>query len=120
MTTTKPPSKPIARLLRWAGPAHYTVPHGGIMARTYAEFPSEASSSPDSYWRDDAPLYTAPVQARQPLTDGKIHEVWCWMGSFLDSREADFHAFARAIERAHGITAEPTANTPDSRENPLD
>ena len=34
------------------------------------------------------------------LTDEEIGSVWSSMGSFLDSREADYRSFARAIERA--------------------
>lgn len=49
-----------ARLLYWCGPSHYPVPHGGIAARTYAEFPKEAADNPDSYWKNGPPLYAAP------------------------------------------------------------
>jgi len=46
--------------------------------------------------------------ARVPLTDGQIDRTWNGMGSFTE-RYADWRIFARAIERAHGIT--PTAPT---------
>lgn len=51
-------SEPVARLLHWHGPSHYPVPHGGIAARTFAEFPKEEAEKPDAYWRNGAPLYT--------------------------------------------------------------
>ena len=47
-----------------------------------------------------------PVQCR-PLTREQIDTVWSSLGSFTD-RESDYRIFARAIERAHGITGEPT------------
>ena len=45
-----------------------------------------------------------PVQ-RKPLTREQIDTVWSSLGSFTD-RESDYRIFARAIERAHGITGE--------------
>lgn len=50
--------KPVARLLYWNGPAHIPKPHGGIAARTYAEFPAAEADKPDSYWKNGEPLYT--------------------------------------------------------------
>ena len=49
-------------------------------------------------------FYTAPESARQPLTDKQIQDVWC-----SAKNEGNQHGpfwFARAIERAHGITGE--------------
>lgn len=53
--------KPVARLLHWHGPAHIPKPHGGIAARTYAEFPAAEADKPDSYWKNGEPLYTLDV-----------------------------------------------------------
>ena len=47
----------------------------------------------------------AAPQQRKPLTREQIDTVWSSLGSFTD-RESDYRIFARAIERAHGITGE--------------
>lgn len=48
--------EPLARILRWAGPSNYPVPHGGICARTYEEFPYDAGQ--ERYWKEtDTLLY---------------------------------------------------------------
>ena len=54
---------------------------------------------------DFVPLYIHPPQQRKPLTREQIDTVWSSLGSFTD-RESDYRIFARAIERAHGITGE--------------
>ncbi len=53
---------------------------------------------------DRIPLYTSPPQ-RQPLTDEEIRDLWSWAMTAEAERTATTqqHAFARAIERAHGI-----------------
>lgn len=48
------------------------------------------------------PLYTRPAPARKPLTDKQIQEIWCSARS--DGNQTGPFWFARAIERAHGIT----------------
>lgn len=50
------------------------------------------------------PLYTAPPP-RKPLTDEKVCDLWSWSMTTEAERTATTqqHAFARAIERAHGI-----------------
>ncbi len=50
---------PVARLLYWAAPAHIPVPHGGVCARTYAEFRKGAGEN-GGYWKEGEPLYTHP------------------------------------------------------------
>ena len=62
---------------------------------------------PTKRMSDFVPLYTHPPQQRKPLTREQIDTVWSSLGSFTD-RESDYRIFARAIERAHGITGEPT------------
>jgi len=61
-----PSVEPVARVLHWHGPSHLPVPHGGIAARTFAEFPAAEADKPDAYWKNGAPLYTAapPQDAR--------------------------------------------------------
>lgn len=49
----------VARLLHWKAPAHIPVPHGGVCARTYVEFPKNAGD--DGYWKEGAPLYDRPA-----------------------------------------------------------
>lgn len=61
----------VARLLFWAGPKHIPVPHGGIAARTYAEFSEEEANKPKSYWKNGAPLYAAPVAQALPVAAEK-------------------------------------------------
>ena len=51
------------------------------------------------------PLYTTPPAAqRQPLTDEQIRDLWSWSATTEAERTANTqqHAFARAIEAAHG------------------
>lgn len=50
-------TQPVARLLHWIGPK--PVPHGGIAARTYAEFAVDTPVT-DRYWAEGEPLYTHP------------------------------------------------------------
>jgi len=57
---SQPAQEPVARLLYWQGPAHSPVPHGGIAARTFAEYSKKDADKPDSYWKNGEPLYTAP------------------------------------------------------------
>jgi hypothetical protein len=52
-----------------------------------------------THWR--AHSDTAPPQ-RQPLTDGEVADIWYGWPMHI-TREEDAIAFARAIERAHGI-----------------
>lgn len=56
--------QPVARLLHWNGPKHISVPHGGICARTYAEFPKGAGEG-GGYWTEGAPLATAAAPLQQ-------------------------------------------------------
>jgi len=53
------------------------------------------------------PLYTAPPQ-RKPIRDAEIVYLWDWSATAAAERTASTqqHAFARAIEKAHGIGGE--------------
>ena len=55
----------------------------------------------------DVGLYTTPPQ-RKPLTDEEIRDLWSWSATAEAERTATTqqHAFARAIEAAHGIKGE--------------
>ena len=59
--------------------------------------------------RDWTPVYTSQPQ-RKPLTDEQIDAVWdAWFGAYgLHGTAGPYtrRGFARAIERAHGITGE--------------
>lgn len=52
------PVKPIARIMNWIDQPDMPMPHDGICARTYSEYPE---SKPDEkrYWAEGAPLFTA-------------------------------------------------------------
>ncbi|MCU0923102.1 MAG: hypothetical protein MUF16_22740 [Burkholderiaceae bacterium] len=50
-------------------------------------------------------VYTYPPQQHNPLSDAQIADV---VSSFDGTPDWNLHDFARAIERAHGITGEPT------------
>jgi hypothetical protein len=102
----EPQCEPVARMLVWCGPKNCPVPPPA--ARTYVEFlESDAlPANPKAYWMNDRPLYTHPPQQRQPLTDKEIialPECDDYMGGCITLLD-----FARAVERAHGITGEPT------------
>ena len=99
--------EPVARLLYWRGPKHYSVPHAVVAARTYAEFSRESADKPDSYWMNGVALYTtSQVQAMltaapgEPLTDSQIADIYFEaLGRLL--REQDIKTvtrFARAVE----------------------
>jgi hypothetical protein len=61
----KPMQEPVARLLHWVGPK--PIPHGGIAARTFLEFPADTPTD-DRYWMEGEPLYThPPAPQRTPL-----------------------------------------------------
>ena len=45
-----------ARLLYWRAPSHMPAPHGGVAARTFAEFP-KGSGEGDGYWAEGPLLY---------------------------------------------------------------
>ena len=53
----------------------------------------------------------APPAQRKPLTDEQICDLWSWSMTAEAERTANTqqHAFARAIERAHGIGEKPDA-----------
>ena len=48
-------------------------------------------------------LYTHPAPQRQPLTEYEAWEIWDALADRGKKGEDIVHAFARAIERAHGI-----------------
>ena len=52
--------EPVARLLYWNAPSHFSVPHDGVCARTFTEFPEGAGEGGTGYWKEGAPLYLAP------------------------------------------------------------
>lgn len=54
--------EPVARLLTWNGPKHCPIPHGGIAARTFAEFDKDTPAK-DRYWFEGELLYPAHTVA---------------------------------------------------------
>ncbi len=52
------------------------------------------------------PVYLHPPQQRKPLLRGEI--IGLWKDRSDGPSNAEIISFARAIERAHGITGEPT------------
>lgn len=78
--------EPVARLLTWNGPAHQPVPHDGIAARTFAEFPVDTPAK-DRYWFEGELLYPASTVAA------------------LKARATDWQRlYDRAINEANGLT----------------
>ena len=109
------PGEAVARILHWNGPKHMDVPHGGICARTFAEFPKGAGEN-GGYWKEGAPLYlsptaSAPAAEREPMTEEKAYQGWkestVGRGS-LGGRMDAFMEGVRFAEKCHGIgTKEP-------------
>ena len=76
-----------------------------LLKRRYAA-PQQPMRCPEDGGACGAGGYCRPEpQQRKPLTREQIDTVWSSLGSFTD-RESDYRIFARAIERAHGITGE--------------
>ena len=63
------PGEPLARILHWNGAKHMYVPHGGICARTFAEFPKGAGEN-GGYWKEGAPLYLSPTASAPAVAQG--------------------------------------------------
>lgn len=61
----------VARLLTWRGPKYQPVPHGGICARHYAEYPE--NHYPDGPWAEGEPLMT--VAQHQRIVAAKDAEI---------------------------------------------
>lgn len=78
--------KPVARLLNWKGPKHIPVPHGGIAARTFEEFPLNTQ---ERYWFEGEPLYLRQA----PIPEG-------WKLVPIEPTEEMVEA---AIDRADGV-----------------
>jgi hypothetical protein len=69
-------------------------------SEAYAEAYSIEMVSPTQ--GETVPLYTTPPQ-RKPLTDEEIWDAYMKAPVDIDCHVYDLHAFARAIEAAHGI-----------------
>jgi hypothetical protein len=99
--------EPVARLLHWTGPAHWPVPHTGIAARTFAEFPKGEGEKPGGYWKEGAPLYTSPEPAKA-LDDADngnaVQQVRIWAQEARTQRETVLSL--RADERAISASGE--------------
>jgi len=56
-------------------------------------------------WFHDFAAAAIEQAQRQPLTDEQVRDLWSWSATAEAERTATTqqHAFARAIERAHGI-----------------
>lgn len=72
--------------------------------------PSDIASDPKGVlvWDGEESLRAAKP-AQQPLTDEQIRDLWSWSMTPEAERTAPTqqHAFARAIEAAHGIKEQP-------------
>lgn len=89
----EPQPEPVAWLHKWK-------PHAAVIGKSL----HWNAISPHGDDMEITPLYAAPP-AQQPLTDGQIDAAYCESQN-QDLRPQDksrVFAFARAIERAHGI-----------------
>ena len=93
----EPQDEPVA----WMYPDDY---ERMVSSEAWAEVFSVQVSSP-TQGKTTVPLYTHPAPQRQPLSDEKLRGLWSWAMTAEAERTAatQQHAFARAIERAHGI-----------------
>jgi hypothetical protein len=74
MREVPPMPEPIARLLEWRAPEHIPVPHGGIAARTYAEFKPDTPVD-KRYWFEGSPLFTADqIRSRDAIWAGMLEK----------------------------------------------
>ena len=76
--------------------------------------PEPAHESAQNFGQPYAPFFTADqmrayAAAAVPLTDERITELWSWSATLDAEHTANTqqHAFARAVERAHGIGEKP-------------
>jgi hypothetical protein len=105
---------PIARLMRWAAPKHMPVPHGGVCARTFVEFPKGAGD--DGYWKEGEPLFTrAALAARQAPTEQEII-----IGAFAIKVEKLLCAALGRKWSASGISIESLIGKLAARQAPTD
>ena len=89
-----------AVLAKWGQPAQAAEPVAWLDPWTG----TKVTTDYDAYGKHGIPLYTAPQPvAREPLTDAQIAEMMLdtWGCASIAPRHA--LAFARAVERAHGI-----------------
>lgn len=79
--------------------AWFESPYGEVRVNPLYKF-----QFPSSLLSWQIPLYTHPPR-REPLTDEAIRELWSWASTHEAEKAATTqqHAFARAVERAHGI-----------------
>ena len=96
MYDTEPAPEPVA----WIGPVGQTMPHE-IYLPWSAQYPDDA--------RHFKPLYTSPP-APQPLSEEQIDKILAAEHMKWEKSPPTYefaNAFARAIEKAHGIGVRP-------------
>jgi isocitrate dehydrogenase len=90
-------AEPVQEPVAWM---HVPYPGSGLR-----QMVSLIQNREPSLYAATVPLYVAPPQ-RKPLTEEEIRDLWSWAMTAEAERTATTqqHAFARAVERAHGIT----------------
>lgn len=85
----------VARLLTWRGPRHQPVPHGGICARHYAEYPE--NHYPDGPWAEGEPLMT--VAQHQRIVAAQCSVVLEAANERLAAKDAEIARLAEEADR---------------------
>lgn len=95
----KPVQEPVAYIDQRQLAAGYVT----LLCITRPEYRSYADVAEGVHY---TPVYLHPPQQRKPLLRGEI--IGLWKDRSDGPSNAEIISFARAIERAHGITGEPT------------
>ena len=94
---------PVQEPVAYIDPRQLAAGYVTLLCITRPEYRSYADVAEGVHY---TPVYLHPPQQRKPLLRGEI--IGLWKDRSDGPSNAEIISFARAIERAHGITGEPT------------
>ena len=96
-------AEPVQEPVAYIDPRQLAAGYVTLRCITRPEYRSYADVAEGVHY---TPVYLHPPQQRKPLLRGEI--IGLWKDRSDGPSNAEIISFARAIERAHGITGEPT------------